>query len=93
MPIRNILDGRERPFRYLKVNAVIEPSWHDNAMEDADQSAVPGRDGPEIDWRQGYTVTQAIAWANAYPAPMTLYLYDEDRPLDEVHERRMYRRA
>src|ERR1700722_17477175 len=38
MTVLNIIDHRKRPYRFLKINAVIEPTRHDNRCTDADQA-------------------------------------------------------
>ena len=74
--IWNVLDRRSRPYRWKRINAIIEPVWHDNACADADQA--PEEDGDVFyEEREGISVADAIAWANAFSTPVTLYLYDE----------------
>lgn len=36
--LTNIIDHRKRPYRFKKINAVIEPTRHDNTVKDADQA-------------------------------------------------------
>lgn len=80
MTILNIIDCRKRPYRFKKVNVVIEPTRHDNRCKDADQA-----DG--IDTWMGYadmeraTLSEAIGWAAAHADELTLYIYDEDVPI------------
>lgn len=76
--IWNIIDRRDRPYRWKTVNAVIEAVEHDNSVIDADQA-------PEADvhfvvdyaQREAVSVHEAIAWASEQKCPVTLYLYDE----------------
>jgi hypothetical protein len=75
--IWNIIDRRERPYRWKTVNAVIEAVEHDNSVIDADQ-------GPHADvrividyaQREAVSVHDAIAWASEQRCPVTLNLYD-----------------
>ncbi len=74
--ITNIIDRRKRPYRFLKVNAVVEATWQDNACEDADQ--VENAVGPVYEEEEHITVAEAIQWAHGFASLVTLYLYDED---------------
>jgi hypothetical protein len=75
--LTNIIDNRKRPYRFLKVNAIVEATWHDNRVKDADQSMVD--DGPSYAEKEHITVTEAVVWANSFQNPVTLYIYDEDQ--------------
>jgi len=72
----NVIDERENRYRYRKINAVIEATWHDNAMSGADQSP-RNLGGPDYHDMEHVTLESAIARANSYEAPVTLYIYDE----------------
>jgi hypothetical protein len=76
--ISNIIDSRTRPYRWRRVNAIVEATWHDNSVADSDQAEVV-RDDREVVYqeRNGVSLAEAVAWANAQPCPVTLYLYDE----------------
>jgi hypothetical protein len=77
--IENLCDRRERPHRWKRINAIVEPTWHDNDHgPDRDQSE-PGPDDIVYDQREGISLAEAIAWANSLPDRVTLYLYDEGR--------------
>jgi N-acetyl-beta-hexosaminidase len=76
MSVVNIIDGRKRPYRFLKVKAVVEAAWHDNSVKDADQ--VASRDGPDYDQREHVSLAAALAWGASFAADVTLYLHDED---------------
>lgn len=77
MSIINIIDGRKRRYRFLKINAVIEAAWHDNSVKDSDRSdSVLG--GPDYDELEHITFAAALAWGNSFEAPVTLFVYDED---------------
>ncbi|WP_136660811.1 hypothetical protein [Nitratireductor sp. XY-223] len=73
--IWNIVDHRTRKHRWLKVNAVIENTWHDNSCDDADQLET-GEDGVQYDDRKDILLHDAVVWAEGVPAKVTLYLYD-----------------
>lgn len=77
--ILNIIDRRKKPYRFRKVNAVIEPTRHDNRVNDSDHA--PRSDAAE--WigyadKEHVGVHEAIAWAESHKDEVTLYLYDED---------------
>lgn len=76
MGIINVIDRRERRYRFLKVNAVVEAAWHDNGCADADQ--IEAAEGPDYAQVEHIDVESAIKWANGYASPVTLFLYDED---------------
>lgn len=76
--IWNIIDHRTRPFRWAKINAIIEATWHDNSVKDADQAlSVRPNDEVTYEERKGVSLHEAINWANNQTCPVTLYLYDE----------------
>lgn len=86
MTILNIIDHRKRPYRFLKINAVVEPTRHDNRVKDADQAS--GRDEwIGYDEREHISLSDAMAWAATIPDEVTLFLYDEDGGLYAVQER------
>lgn len=77
MTILNIIDRRKRPYRFETVNAVIEPTRHDNRCKDADHA------GGKDDWmgydeREHISLSAAIEWAMTFPDEVTLYVYDKD---------------
>ena len=76
MMIWNVIDRRNRPFRWKRVNAIIEAVENDNACDDSDQ-APWDPDNIDYDKRKSVSVAEAIAWANKVPSAVTLYLYDE----------------
>ncbi|GAO39890.1 hypothetical protein SCH01S_39_01750 [Sphingomonas changbaiensis NBRC 104936] len=78
--IWNIIDRRERPYRWREVNAIIEAVEHDNSCQDADQA--PDSDPVLIvdyDALEAVSVAEAVKWANEQRCPVTLYLYDSGR--------------
>ena len=76
--ILNIIDHRERPHRWKYVDAIIEPTWHDNRALDADQAKGDENDLP-YDERRGISLADAIEWAMERPIGFTLYIYDAGR--------------
>ena len=77
MTLTNIIDHRKRPYRFAKVNAVVEPTCHDNSLADSDK-VEPGYGGIGYAEREHVTLADAVAWANSYTEPTTLFLYDDD---------------
>lgn len=76
--IVNVMDLRERPYRWKSVCAVVQSASKDNVAEDADQ--VTQALGVEIDYaeKMGVTVREAVLWADGLGGMVTLYLYDAD---------------
>ena len=81
MPVVNIIDYRLRPYRFRKINAIIESTRSDNPCADSDQ--VPDRypDDPLYDERPHVSLAEALTWANSFGGAVTLYLYDCKREL------------
>jgi hypothetical protein len=83
----NIIDNRERRYRWKIVNAIVEAVEHDNSCADADQA--PESDPSKVvlyDALEAVSVNEAITWAMEQSCPVTLYLYDEGKGFDEdVH--------
>lgn len=75
--LTNIIDRRKHTYRFAKVNAVVEPTCHDNSLADSDK-VEPGYAGIGYDEREHVTVAAAVAWANSFTEPTTLFLYDEN---------------
>lgn len=75
--IGNIRDHRKSPYRWKKVDAVIEALEHDNANPDADQAA-PGDPKKYVLCEDlcSVSVSEAIDWATNIPYHVTLFLYD-----------------
>jgi hypothetical protein len=73
--ILNIVDNRKLRYRWKRINAVAEPTWHDNKCKDADQAEVT-QDERDYEERNNISVTEAIKWADNLSFPVTLYLYD-----------------
>jgi len=78
--IWNIIDRRERPYRWREVNAIVEAVEHDNSCADADLA--PESDPLlTVDYAslEAVSVQEAVAWAANQKCPVTLYLYDTGR--------------
>lgn len=80
--ILNIVDGRTREYRWKRINAIVEATWHDNSVKDTDIAVGPSsldevRDDVTYEQLAGVSITEAIAWANAFKCQVTLYLYDD----------------
>jgi hypothetical protein len=76
--IFNIVDRRTRLFRWRTVNAIVEATSHDNTVADSDQMEA-GDDDVVYDAREGISIAEAVAWAQSFPGPVTLFLYDEGK--------------
>lgn len=76
--LMNVIDLREKPYRWKSVVAVIESATKNNSAEDADTVDTSG--GVEIDYaeREDLTVREAVLWAEQLQGKVTLYLYDRD---------------
>jgi hypothetical protein len=61
--IANIIDNRKRRYRWKKINAIIEPTYQDIDIDDADEIDDPGPDAPVHDRQIAISVADAIAWA------------------------------
>lgn len=81
MAILNIIDRRKRYYKFGKVNAIIEPTRHDNSVKNADRAPrSPKMDRAWIgyDEREHISVAEALRWAQNHQDVVTLYLYDKD---------------
>ncbi len=72
----NIVDHRDRRYRWKRVNAIIEPIFYDNSCADSDQ-AEQDPQAAVYEQREGISLGEAVAWASAKPYAATLFLYDE----------------
>lgn len=73
--ILNVVDNRKLRYRWKRVKAVAEPTWHDNKCKDADQ-AKPTQGELDYEERNNISVNEALKWATDLPFSVTLYLYD-----------------
>jgi hypothetical protein len=74
--ICNVIDNRTRPYRWRRIDAIIEATSHDNACADSDQQP-ESQDDLVYSERKGISLGEAIAWANDAPSSVTLYIHDE----------------
>jgi hypothetical protein len=74
----NIIDKRDRPYRWKRINAIIEATSNDNCVKDADEVDIHD-DDVMYDQRVGITVADAVQWAMSQAQPVTLFLYDEGK--------------
>ena len=74
--IWNVIDRRNRRYRWKRINAIIEAIENDNACEDADQ-APHDPDAIIYDQRESISVAEAVSWATEQTCAVTLYIYDE----------------
>ena len=72
----NIIDHRKSPYRWAKVNAVIENTSHDNGVDNADFIEAPNEHGVLCDDRDDISLNDAIVWAQSQKVPVTLFIYD-----------------
>ena len=74
----NIVDHRQRRYRWKSINAIVEAIEHDNCCADADQAPASDPSAYVVyDALEGVSVNEAVRWAVEQPCPVTLYLYDE----------------
>jgi hypothetical protein len=79
--IWNIIDSRGNRYRWARVHAIIEATWHDNRVSGADQAPISSAENEvTFDERVDVSVAEAIQWANAQPCPVTLFLRDKEEP-------------
>ena len=74
--IFNIIDERKRRYRWKKVTAIVEPTYHDNSVQDSDQAGMPEPGFTIYDQREEISLADAIIWATSLPFEATLSLYD-----------------
>lgn len=74
--ILNVVDRRKRQYRWKFIDVIVEPTWHDNACDDSDQASRDERE-PGYAARKNIPLAEAISWAAALQASLTVYLYDQ----------------
>ena len=74
----NLIDLREREYRWSRIMATLESAAKNNEAEDSDHVEVDF--SVQIDYaeKQDVSVREAILWAEQAGGPVTLYLYDRD---------------
>ncbi|MXQ06366.1 hypothetical protein GQ651_00760 [Alphaproteobacteria bacterium GH1-50] len=82
----NVMDFRERPYRWSKVLAVVQNAAEDATADDADP--VPDMGGIVIDYaeRECVSVREAFLWAERLDGMVTLQLYDHEPDAGEVSD-------
>jgi hypothetical protein len=97
MPLTNIIDERDRRYRFNKVLAIVEPTWHDCGLPEADQvdkdTVKREVDGERLVYadRGNLSVADAIKWADSFESHVTLFLYNVIDP--QYAERKVIRRG
>lgn len=71
--IANVVDNRTNKYD-VNIDAVFEPSWHDNGIENA--TKFPQINSIMYEELCGTTVQEAIHHASQWLYPITLFLYD-----------------
>lgn len=77
----NIVDHRKHQYRFKKINAVIEPTRHDNRCKNADRAKANPKMDKEwmgYDEKEHVTLNEAFQWASSHSDEVTLYIYDFD---------------
>lgn len=87
----NVVDRRKNQHKFKKVNAIIEPTRHDNSVKGADKA--PPKPRLEKSWigydeKEHVTVRSAIMWAVLHTDHVTLYLYDHNDGIYEAKPKR-----
>jgi hypothetical protein len=80
--IWNIIDHRKRPYRWKRINAVIEDVANDNSCNDSDQAKLDEDRRILYADRKGVSLREAVEWAQKIDADVTLYLYDEGEGIE-----------
>jgi hypothetical protein len=84
--IWNVIDRRSRPYRWKRVNVIIEAVEHDNSCVDADQAEEASPlEVIDYDHRDDVSIHDAITWANQQRCPVTLYIYDFNDTTRQAH--------
>ena len=84
MGVVNIVDRRKNKYRFQKINAVVEATWHDNSVEDSDQSTKPANDGPSYEEKEHISLEASLAWGASFSTPVTLYIYGPDDGIYQI---------
>ncbi len=51
--IWNIIDNRKHKYRWLKITAIVEPTWHDNRCHNSDRAPKCENEGIGYDDARG----------------------------------------
>lgn len=87
--IWNVIDRRSNRYRWAKIHAIVEATWHDNSASGADQAPEnPPETEVTFDERTDINISDAINWANSQGCPVTLFIMDgveiQHSPSEEV---------
>jgi hypothetical protein len=74
--ILNIIDKRSHRYRWKRITAIVEPTHHDNSVQDSDQAEAPEHSFSVYDQKEDISLADAVAWASSLPYAATLYFYD-----------------
>lgn len=76
--ITNIVDRRTNAHKWLLVDAVVEPTWHDNTVKGADRAEKGDPALEKLGYEEicGVRLSRAFEWAEGFAYPTTLYIYD-----------------
>ena len=73
--IFNIVDKRRNKYAWKDLNAVVENTWQDNSVEGTDRIVPVETDDVTYEEKIGISLHEAVSWAEAMAARVTLYLY------------------
>ena len=78
--IYNLVDHRINKYRWKCINAVVEPIWQDDNIENGDDSGIRNPNPAISAYEELGMVSlhHAVCWAEAKTHPVTLFLYDEE---------------
>lgn len=76
MSVGNIVDRRDNQYN-VEIDAVFEPSWHDNSCSEATNFMQLSDSELTVDHIDDTTVEDAIKHCDTWDLPVTLYLYDK----------------
>ena len=75
--IWNIIDERDRKYRWKRIHAIVEAVEHDNSCQDTDEAPTDnGADYVTFEERKNISVQEAVKWADGLRGRVTLFLRD-----------------
>ena len=78
--LANIYDKRTNKYD-VNCHVVAEHSAHDNSIKGATKFSWDDENECRCDCLHNTTIASAVAWANDYKCPVTLYIYDQTETL------------
>ncbi len=85
MSVGNVVDRRDNQYN-IEVDAVFEPSWHDNSCTDASEFLQTDNEF-SVENINDTTVEDAVKHCDTWDLPVTVYLYDKGaNPLKFIGE-------